>query len=148
MDHLRIADRPRHSGLPLHAWHRGGVSSPDPPLDETLGTASAAIRDAARRQRRAPRHHQDFASWGSALTELLGSLALTCRLLNEQITHYGDDRVLSDDTGGDPYQRIGEMRRYLAALDMALTEASVQAQAYRDASRHLDVEVDPDATPG
>lgn len=124
------------------------MSKPDPSLDHTLGAALIAIQDAAGRQGRTAGHHEDFARWGSALTELTGSLALVCRILDGQITHYGDERVLSDDTGGDPYERIGEMRRHLAALDMALTEASVQAQAYRDASRHLGVDVDPDATPG
>jgi hypothetical protein len=124
------------------------VSRPDPSLDATLGAALVAIQDAAASQGRAAGHHEDFARWGSALTELTGTLALVCRILDGQITHYGDERVLSDDAGGDPYERVGEMRRHLSALDMALTEASVQSQAYRDASGHLGVEVDPDATPG
>lgn len=124
------------------------MSKPDLSLERTLGAALTAIQDAAGSQGRAAGHHEDFARWGSALTEITGSLALVCRTLDGQITHYGDERVLSDDTGGDAYDRIGEMRRHLSALDMALTEASVQSQAYRDASVHLGVDVDPDATPG
>jgi hypothetical protein len=69
-----------------------------------------------------------------ALTAVTTALAAACTRLEKRIVHYEDDRLLSDDRDADPYQRLGEMGWHLAALALALTEASVQTQAYHGAA--------------
>lgn len=113
-----------------------------------LDAAKGAIRELARLQSTAGLDGEDLVAWGSALREIVVTLTTASQVLQEQVTHYGDERLLSDDLGADPYERIGEMRRHLAALTMALTNAAVQAQAYHSAASHISVEVDPDAPRG
>jgi hypothetical protein len=105
----------------------------------------SAVRDAALTPAATSIDGDDLVAWGEALTEMVGTLASSCQVLERLVAHYGDQRVLSDDLGADPYERLGEMRRHLAALIMALSESAVQAQAYHSAATHIGVQVDPNA---
>jgi len=116
-------------------------------VGSALNAAISAVRDAVHRQDAAPLSAADLLGWGVAFTEITTTLAGVSRHLERRIVHYGDHRLLRDDQGADPYERLGEMRRHLAALALALTEAAVQAQAYHAAATHVDVEVDLDAGP-
>jgi len=114
-------------------------------MSPALRAAIGAVHEAVRRQSGTELDGEDLLGWGVALTEIATTLAAACRELERRIVPYGQDRLLRDDQGGDPYERLGEMRRHLAASALALTEAGVQAQAYHRAAAHIGVEVDPDA---
>lgn len=116
-------------------------------VGSALNAAIGAVRDAVHRQDTAALNRADLLGWGVALTEITTTLAGLSRHLERRIVHYGDHRLLGDDQGADPYERLGEMRRHLAALALALTEAAVQAQAYHGAATHIEVEVDLNAGP-
>jgi hypothetical protein len=92
--------------------------------------------------------HEDFHAWGHALSELSYRLAGVCSTLEQQVASYGHRRLLGDDDGGDPYQRLADMRRLLADLSTRLNAAGVIAHQYHAEAGHLDVEVDPDAPAG
>jgi hypothetical protein len=92
--------------------------------------------------------HEDFHAWGYALSELTYRLAGVCRTLEQQVASYGHRRLLADDDGGDPYQRLADMRRLLADLSTRFDAAGVIAHQYHAEAGHLGVEVDPDAPAG
>lgn len=91
--------------------------------------------------------HEDFYAWGAALTELIYRLGGLCRVLDGQIEHYGDRRILYDDEGADPAKRVAEMRFRLAGVGIHLENALMAAQLYHSEASHLAVAVDPEATP-
>ena len=112
-------------------------------IHRDLAQAVTVLREAVTAQRAQPAGYVDVCVWGSALSEIVSALRSGCRVVERQLVHYGDDRLPRDDTGADPYERLGQMRRYLAALELALSEAAVMAEAYHEAAGHLSVAVDP-----
>lgn len=89
--------------------------------------------------------HEDFYTWGAAITEITDTLDRVCRALGEQGGHEGDTRVLRDDAGMDPYERLADTRYHLAALYPALEHANAAARGLPLLHRHIAMEVDPDA---
>jgi hypothetical protein len=114
--------------------------------EKLLDTAAEALREAVGRQAtdRDPAH-EDFYLWGWALSEVTDTLGQLCRTMAPQVARYGDTRVLRDDEGGDPFDRLREMRELLGSLYSQLELANATARAYHSAASHVAVEVDPDA---
>ena len=117
--------------------------------EDQLDAAIRAVQTVAAAQLHDRRPaHEDFYAWGYALGELTYRLAGACRTLEQQQAVYGVRRILSDDEGGDPYQRLARMRRLLRELSDQLDSTSAIAQRYHAEAAHLGVEVDPDAPAG
>lgn len=89
--------------------------------------------------------HQDFYDWGWALTELLDRVDAVAEVLERQIPRYGDRRILRDDEGGDPAERLAEAVSRLAETRQALGPARARVREYHSAASHIAVAVDPDA---
>ncbi len=68
-----------------------------------------------------------------------------CRILDEQAGVDAVRWILSDDEGGDPYQRLVTVRRLLSELGATLGAAGALAQRLDVEASHLGVEVDPEA---
>jgi hypothetical protein len=116
--------------------------------EQLLDTATEALREAVGRQARdADPAHEDFYIWGWVLTEVTDTLGQLCRTMAPQVARYGDTRVLRDDEGGDPFDRLREMRELLGSLYSQLELANATARAYHAAAGHVAVEVDPDTDP-
>lgn len=114
--------------------------------EQLLDTATEALREAVGRQAKdADPAHESFYTWGWALTEVSDTLGQLCRMMAPQVIRYGDARVLRDDEGVDPYERLREMRELLDALYSQLELANTTARAYHSATGHIAVEVDPAA---
>ncbi len=115
---------------------------------DALNTMVEQVRRRVRAQAEDPAPSPaDFCAWGLTMTQLIDTLDTLARVLDHQVGHYGDRRILSDDTGADPAQRVLEVQDRLHALWMALRTARSAASAYASTVGHLGVEVDPDATP-
>lgn len=91
--------------------------------------------------------HEDFYTWGWALSDLTARLQDGARLLGRQVSGYGNRRILRDDEGADPAARLVEAGAHLAALVSALDQANQAARLYHSAVGHIAVEVDPEVAP-
>lgn len=89
--------------------------------------------------------HDDFYTWGGALTELLDRVDEIAGVLGRQVAHYGDQRILRDDEGDDPARRLTDMTARLTELRGPLGQARERVREYHSAAAHIGVEVDPDA---
>lgn len=87
--------------------------------------------------------HEDFYAWGWFLASAMSQLSRASWTLQQQIAHYGDRRILRDDEGMDPAERLARMRVELAALTGLLDQAYTVADRYHQESSHLAVAVDP-----
>ncbi len=113
---------------------------------ERLDQAAMHVNGAAVEQRQdADPAHEDFYAWGAALDEITIRLAHACQVLSQQIGAYGDNRILRDDEGMDPAQRIAQMQGLLRDCGDRLSDANVMARAYHSEASHLAVAVDPEA---
>ncbi|GJF01450.1 hypothetical protein [Pseudonocardia sp. D17] len=114
-------------------------------LERVLDAVSDQLAAAVRKQTadRDPAH-EDFYRWGWAFTELLDRVDDVAAVLIGQVSRYGDRRVLRDDRGLDPADRLVEMQARLTELRSALDAARAHARAYHSASSHIAVEVDLD----
>lgn len=111
-------------------------------LDEAVIRVSGVT---AAQQQDADPAHEHFYAWGGALDEITRRLAHACRVLDMQIGEYGDNRILRDDDGMKPSERVYRMRVIVRNLGVLLEEANVTARSYHSEASHLAVEVDPDA---
>lgn len=89
--------------------------------------------------------HEDFYDWGWALTELLDRVDAVAEVLERQIPRYDDRRILRDDEGADPHQRLVEMASHLSEVRGPLSLARERIRVYHSAASHIGVAVDPDA---
>lgn len=115
-------------------------------LHDTLDAICDQLKTAARQQ--ADDHdpaHEDFYTWGWALTELLDRVDQVASVLEQQIPHYDDRRILRDDEGADPHQRLVEMASHLSEVRGPLSLARERIRVYHSAASHIGVAVDPDA---
>jgi len=87
--------------------------------------------------------HEDFYAWGWVLGDLTYRLSEVCSTLAQQVERYGDRRILRDDQGGDPADRLVAMRELLSRLAGELRQAEATARAYHNEASHIGVEVDP-----
>lgn len=111
-----------------------------------LDQVDTLLADAVRRQQadRDPAH-EDFYSWGWALSSLTARVQDAGGVLARQVGAYGDRRILRDDEGGDPAARLAEAGAHLDELRAALGVANEAARRYHSAIGHIAVEVDPEA---
>lgn len=105
------------------------------------GRPPTAPRTAGSQTTSAP--HEDFYAGGWGLGELTALTAHAAQVLGRQVEHYGDDRLIRDDEGADPYERLREARRHLVEMAAALDKANTAAQRYHSAIGHIGVQVDP-----
>lgn len=91
--------------------------------------------------------HEDFYTWGWALSELTMRLDDVGAVLGSQVLAYGERRFLRDDEGDHPAERLGEAARCLGEMRAALVAANAAARRYHSAIGHIAVEVDPEARP-
>jgi hypothetical protein len=88
--------------------------------------------------------HEDFYTWGWALSDLTMRLQDAGRVLSRQIAAYGERRVLRDDEeGSDPHARLLEACAHLDEMAAALGSANNSARLYHSAVGHIGVEVNP-----
>ncbi|GAA4975648.1 hypothetical protein ACFU8R_28325 [Pseudonocardia alni] len=78
------------------------------------------------------------------MTELFDRTDEALQVLQRQVEHYGDHRLLADDEGADPATRIAEITARLSATRAALAPARQRVREYRSAAAHLSVAIDPD----
>lgn len=91
--------------------------------------------------------HEDFYAWGWALGELTAHAEHASRVLGRQIATYGGRRLLRDDDGADPYERLREASSHLDEMTAALAAANTAARHYHSAVGHIAVEVDTAGAP-
>lgn len=116
-------------------------------LDTDLDRLSALFSDVVQRQQGdGDPAHEDFYSWGWALSDFTARVQDAGRVLAAQVQGYGDRRILRDDEGGDPAARLDEARACLVSMMDALGVANAAARSYHSAIGHVAVEVDPEAT--
>ena len=117
-------------------------------MDERLTAVTEQLAGAVRDQHedRDPAH-EDFYTWGWALTELLDRADQVMSVLERQVERYGDRRILRDDEDADPAARLDEITARLAAARTALAPARDRVREYHSAVSHIAVEVDPEVTP-
>ena len=123
------------------------AATDDTQLDQLfilLDRTENVLRDATVQQGHCPAH-EAFYRWGSALDQVTATLQQSCQRLDQQLASYGNDRILRDDEGIDPAERIRQMRQLIATLADQLRTANITAQQYHNAASHLAVAVDPDA---
>lgn len=119
------------------------MSAPD--RNERLARVTGNVAEIVEAQRcEADPAHEDFYAWGGALDEMTRRLAHACRVLDGQIREYGDTRILRDDDGMDPSERVHRMRVVVRNLGVLLEQANVVARSYHQEASHLAVEADPD----
>lgn len=113
---------------------------------ELLGSAAHDIDLAVRMAFRAgPPTEHELRDHGWQLARLTGGLGdLTSWLANE-VSRFGDHRLLHDDRGGDATRPLGAASRELAALRRALATAETAARDFCAAIGHVAVDVDLDA---
>lgn len=110
---------------------------------ELAGAARDSWEEAVRVERTADPDHGEWYSIGGELLGTLRAVEDMTRLLSQRITRYGDDRILRDDEGQDPEQRITEAVEELAALSGHLWAAGESANVFWSAIGHVAVEVQP-----
>lgn len=110
-------------------------------LDQVTDKLRAAV---TRQQQDRDPAHEDFYTWGWALSDLTMRVQDAGRVLSRQVAQYGDNRVLRDDEDGDPYERLSEARGHLDTMAAALGQANQAARLYHSAIGHIAVEVDPE----
>lgn len=113
--------------------------------EATAATTQAlqAAQAAAHAQHRDPHPTQDTLDvQGRNLADVLDALAELTATLTEQVRHYSDDRLLADDAGADPTERLAIAAGNLAQLRQSLTKAHQHTDDYRNALDHLSVTVD------
>ena len=89
--------------------------------------------------------HEQFYDYGRELVATLNALDDLTVTLTSQVARYGEHRLLRDDTGADPNQRLAIARGHLAELHTALTTAAGHANQFWSTIGHIGVEVDPHA---
>lgn len=87
--------------------------------------------------------HEQFYNYGRELVATLNALDDLTATLTAQVAGYGDHRLLRDDTGANPSQRLAAAREHLAELHTALTTAAGHANQFWASIGHIGVEVDP-----
>lgn len=102
------------------------------------------LRGAVARQRgdSAPAH-EDFSTWGWALSELTALLDQAAGMLAQQVAGYGQRQLLRDDEHADPYDRLRTAADHLATFRTHVAAAGAAARNYHSAIGHIAVEVDP-----
>lgn len=124
-------------------WHGERVTR-----SEQLDQAGEALKAVVAAQvQDADPAHEDFYAWGWALSGAMNQLSHACRTLQRQVTHYGDSRILRDDAGLDPAERLTRMGAELDTLTGLLDQAYAVADRYHQEASHLAVAVDPNADP-
>ncbi|SFO43715.1 hypothetical protein SAMN05216207_105813 [Pseudonocardia ammonioxydans] len=118
-------------------------------LQDTLTTICNQLAAVVQQQADDPNpSHDDFHTWGWALSELLDRTYQVALVLEEQVTHYGDTRILSDDEGASPAGRLLETVTRLVQTREALAHAQQHLSEYHAAISHISVMVDPNAEVG
>lgn len=91
--------------------------------------------------------HEDFYAWGWALPSLTALVERSGGVLGRQVATYSDRRLLRDDDGADPDDRLSEACGYLDTMSAALTVATTAALSYHSAIGHIAVEIDTASDP-
>jgi hypothetical protein len=113
--------------------------------NDLLDDVTDAVRQAVASQRMTHPDHEQFYAWGYALSEITHQLKHVSRILATQVKHYGDERVLRDDAGADPKDRLHVMEAELRVLATTLAEAERIARRYHSEASHIAVAIDPNA---
>lgn len=118
------------------------MTTTDTALEQVTESLRAVVRQQAADLDPA---HEDFYTWGWALSDLTAYTQDAGRVLMRQVAAYGDRRLLRDDDDADPNERLLEARRFLDQMAAALAEANVAARAFHSSIGHIAVAVDPEA---
>lgn len=110
-------------------------------LDQLADTFKSAV---LAQQRDGDPAHEGFYAWGWALSEATARVEDAGRVLRRQVSAYGDRRILRDDDGADPQERLREAAGHLDAMCSAAAAANEAARRYHSAIGHIAVEVDPE----
>jgi hypothetical protein len=120
-------------------WHGDQVIR-----SEQLDQAYEALKTVVAAQAQDPDPaHEDFYAWGWAISGAMNQLSHVCRTLQRQVAHYSDSRILLDDEGLNPAERLTQMRTELDTLARLLDQAYAVADRYHQQASHIGVEVDP-----
>lgn len=113
---------------------------------ELLGSAAHDIQLAVRLAfQTGPPTEDELRDHGWQLAQLTGGLSDLAAWLSNEVSRFGDHRLLHDDRGGDATRPLGTASRELAALRRALTTAETAARDFYAAIGHVAVDVDLDA---
>ncbi|MFR9807364.1 hypothetical protein ACL02T_34490 [Pseudonocardia sp. RS010] len=112
-------------------------------MDDRLTAVTDQLTAAVRRQAddRNPAH-EDFYTWGWALSDIIRRLDDVAGVLGRQVGRYGDNKILRDDQDADPTERLTEAGAHLQALRSSLSSALRSASDYHSAVGHVAVEVE------
>ncbi len=103
---------------------------------------SGEWRSAVVSQRSATPDHGDFYGLASELVDTLRALEALTGVLGRQVAGYGHGRVLRDDAGEQPEERLAEAVEHLGRVGQLLAKAERAANAYWSAIGHVAVEED------
>lgn len=87
--------------------------------------------------------HEQFYDYGRELVSTLHALDDLTVTLTSQVTRYGHHRLLRDDAGAKPRDRLATAHGHLADLHAALTTATRHANQFWSTIGHIGVDVDP-----
>ena len=113
---------------------------------ELLGSAAHDIQLAVSLAlQTGPPTEAELRDHGWQLAQLTGGLGDLAALLANEMSTFGDHRLLDDDRGGDAGRPLEAASGELEALRRALTAAEAAARDFYTAIGHVAVDVDLDA---
>ncbi len=99
--------------------------------------ATQSWRSAARAIQVERLDHGDMYALGSELVETLRAVEEVSRVLSDQVRRHGDGKVLRDDAGGDPVERLTEGHDCLLVAGRRLRSAEELVQRYWSEIGHI-----------
>ena len=100
-------------------------------------------RSVAHAQRSATPDHSDWYAITAELVDTLRCLAAVASVLAQQVDGYGRGRVLRDDAGMDPAERLAQAGLLGTQLRVEIDRAERTANRFWSAIGHIAVEVGP-----
>lgn len=115
-----------------------------PPALRQAAIGEQAWLAAAEEQLAARPNHSDFYALAGHLSPTLYTLMHLASTLRGQVSAYGDDRPIYDDTRAvDPHIRLSRAAEHLAQLRDALADAHRHTESYWSEISHIGVGVTP-----
>lgn len=92
--------------------------------------------------------HEQFYDYGREFVSTLAALNNLTVTLTSQVNRYGHHRLLRDDAGGNPRDRLATAHGHLADLHAALSTATRHANQFWSAIGHISIAADPHVPEG
>jgi hypothetical protein len=108
-----------------------------PPAVAAAQRGAGAWRDAVHAQLAATPDHGDFFDIACELVQTLRSLESLAGVLGRHVAGYGQGRVLRDDAGEDPANRLAEASHHASNLAKHLAAAERTANQFWSAVGHI-----------